>query len=47
MPPLAISEGDLRRLVEITGESIEAALACRRPSSAPARRRRSSSRQAA
>jgi adenosylmethionine-8-amino-7-oxononanoate aminotransferase len=27
MPPLAISKGDLRRLVEITGESIEAALA--------------------
>jgi adenosylmethionine-8-amino-7-oxononanoate aminotransferase len=25
MPPLAISEADLRRLVEITGESIEAA----------------------
>jgi adenosylmethionine-8-amino-7-oxononanoate aminotransferase len=27
MPPLSISEGDLQRLVEITGESIEAALA--------------------
>jgi adenosylmethionine-8-amino-7-oxononanoate aminotransferase len=27
MPPLAISKGDLRRLVEVTGESIEAALA--------------------
>ena len=27
MPPLSISEGDLRRLLEITGESIEAALA--------------------
>ena len=26
MPPLSISEGDLQRLVEITGESIEAAL---------------------
>ena len=33
MPPLSISEADLRRLVEITGESIEAALAspARRP----------------
>jgi adenosylmethionine-8-amino-7-oxononanoate aminotransferase len=27
MPPLSISKGDLRRLVEITGESIQAALA--------------------
>ena len=27
MPPLSISKGDLRRLVEITGEAIEAALA--------------------
>ena len=27
MPPLSISEGDLRRLVEITAESIEAACA--------------------
>ena len=26
MPPLAISKGDLRRLVEITSESIAAAL---------------------
>ena len=26
MPPLAISKGDLRRLVEITAESIAAAL---------------------
>ncbi len=33
MPPLAISKGDLRRLVEIAAESIEAALA-------PQRRRR-------
>ncbi len=33
MPPLAISEGDLRRLVEITSDSIEAALAP--PSVAP------------
>ena len=31
MPPLSISEGDLRRLVEITGESIEAALSPREP----------------
>jgi adenosylmethionine-8-amino-7-oxononanoate aminotransferase len=27
MPPLAISSDDLRRLVEITGEAIEAATA--------------------
>ena len=27
MPPLAISEADLRRLVEITAESIDAATA--------------------
>jgi adenosylmethionine-8-amino-7-oxononanoate aminotransferase len=27
MPPLSISKGDLRRLLEITGESIQAALA--------------------
>ena len=41
MPPLSISEADLRRLVEITAESIEAALprlARHRP---PRRRRRS------
>ena len=31
MPPLSISEADLRRLVEITGESIEAALASALP----------------
>ena len=41
MPPLSISEGDLRRLVEITGESIEAALAS--PADAGARRCRPSS----
>jgi adenosylmethionine-8-amino-7-oxononanoate aminotransferase len=31
MPPLAIDEADLRRLVRVTGESIEAALASARP----------------
>ncbi len=35
MPPLSISKGDLRRLLEITGESIEAALAL---ATEPARR---------
>jgi adenosylmethionine-8-amino-7-oxononanoate aminotransferase len=30
MPPLSISEGDLRRLVEITSESIRAACASSR-----------------
>jgi adenosylmethionine-8-amino-7-oxononanoate aminotransferase len=29
MPPLAISKGDLKRLIEITGESIEAACSSR------------------
>ena len=47
MPPLAISEDDLRRLVEITGESIEAALARRRDSPAPGRRAPSRSPRAA
>ena len=41
MPPLSISAEDLRRLVEITAESIEAALA------APARRARPGRRRAA
>ncbi len=31
MPPLSISEAELRRLVAITAESIEAAVARRRP----------------
>jgi len=35
MPPLAISEADLRRLIEITAESISAAWASACPSSAP------------
>ena len=34
MPPLSISEAELRRLVEITAESIEAACASRRASGA-------------
>ena len=37
MPPLAISSGDLRRLVEITSEAIAAALEL--PAAAPAPRR--------
>jgi adenosylmethionine-8-amino-7-oxononanoate aminotransferase len=35
MPPLSISEDDLRRLVEITWESIEAALFPRLPAALP------------
>ena len=38
MPPLSISKEDLRRLVEITTESIEAALGPRGASAAPRRR---------
>ena len=38
MPPLAISSGDLRRLVEITSEAIAAAL--ERPAARVRRRRR-------
>ena len=36
MPPLAISEADLRRLVEITAEAVEAAVATTRPAVAAA-----------
>jgi adenosylmethionine---8-amino-7-oxononanoate aminotransferase len=37
MPPLSISKGDLRRLVEITAESIEAACAGAYPAARPSR----------
>ena len=43
MPPLAIAEGELRRLVEITGEAIDAATgarAARRGLARPPRRPR-------